>query len=202
MEIVYTPGAGAACGAARSVTVVPPAHLEWQPPHIDAVSGSWSATLIVKMRQPESSIGANEAPHTPQRWSASDLVRFRESVRLVIRHRNRRIRYTPRRMPTEPRPDWAAIEQTAEFRALVRAKRAFIVPASLFFVVYYFALPALVGYFPNLMSIRVAGQINVAYLFALSQFAMAWTLMAAYVRRARTYDRMADAVKQQPAARP
>jgi uncharacterized membrane protein (DUF485 family) len=97
-------------------------------------------------------------------------------------------------MPTEPRPDWAAIERTPEFRALVRAKRAFIVPASLFFVVYYFALPALVGYWPDLMATRVVGRINLAYLFALSQFVMAWALMAAYVRRARTFDRMADAI--------
>ena len=94
-------------------------------------------------------------------------------------------------MPTEPRPDWAAIERTPEFRALVRAKRAFIIPASLFFVVYYFALPALVGYWPEMMSTRVAGHINLAYLFALSQFVMAWALMAAYVRRARVFDRMA-----------
>jgi uncharacterized membrane protein (DUF485 family) len=89
-------------------------------------------------------------------------------------------------------PDWAAIERTPEFRALVRAKRAFIVPATLFFVAYYFALPALVGYWPDRMSARVAGHINLAYLFALSQFAMAWGIMAVYIRRARRYDRMVE----------
>ena len=77
-----------------------------------------------------------------------------------------------------------------EFQALVRAKRAFLLPACVLFVVYYFALPALVGYWPELMSTRVAGRINLAYLFALSQFVMAWALMAAYVRRARAFDRM------------
>ena len=104
-------------------------------------------------------------------------------------------------MPS-PAPDWPALERTPEFRALVRAKRSFLAPASVCFVVYYFALPILVGYWPEAMNRLVIGRINVAYLFALSQFVMAWTLMAAYVRRARTYDRMADAVKQQPAARP
>src|SRR5438093_2736446 len=79
------------------------------------------------------------------------------------------------RMSTES-PDWAAVERLPEFQALVRAKRAFIVPASFFFVVYYFALPVLVGYWPGAMSTRVVGRINVAYLFALSQFAMAWAL--------------------------
>ena len=97
---------------------------------------------------------------------------------------------------TSDTPDWAAIERTPEFRALVRAKRAFIVPATAFFIAYYFALPALVGYWPDLMSTPVAGRINLAYLFALSQFVMAWALMAAYVRRARRYDRMVETVLQ------
>jgi uncharacterized membrane protein (DUF485 family) len=98
-------------------------------------------------------------------------------------------------MPTDA-PDWAAIERTPEFRALVRAKRAFIVPATLFFVAYYFALPALVGYWPGLMSRPVAGHVNIAYLFALSEFVMAWAIMAAYVRRARRYDRMVERLLQ------
>ena len=93
---------------------------------------------------------------------------------------------------TTDTPDWAAIERTPEFRALVRAKRAFIIPATLFFVVYYFALPALVGYWPDLMSTRVTGNINLAYLFALSQFVMAWVIMAIYIRRAQRYDRMVE----------
>ena len=98
---------------------------------------------------------------------------------------------------TTDTPDWAAIERMPEFRALIRAKRAFIVPATLFFVAYYFALPALVGYWPELMSTPVAGRINIAYLFALSQFVMAWGIMAAYVRRARRYDRMVEQLLEQ-----
>jgi uncharacterized membrane protein (DUF485 family) len=91
-------------------------------------------------------------------------------------------------------PDWAELERLPEFRQLVRAKRAFILPATLFFVTYYFALPALVGYWPEAMSTRVVGPLNIAYLFALSQFAMAWILMALYVRRARRFDAQAEAV--------
>jgi uncharacterized membrane protein (DUF485 family) len=103
-------------------------------------------------------------------------------------------------MNPEPH-DWAAIESLPEFRELVRAKRAFILPATLVFLVYYFALPVLVGYWPEMMSRTVAGRVNVAYVFALSQFAMAWLLMAAYVRRARRYDEMADALVKQIGAR-
>lgn len=55
---------------------------------------------------------------------------------------------------------------------------------------YYFALPVLVGYFPSVMERKVLGSINVAYLFALSQFFMAWAIMWLYIRAARRWDAM------------
>jgi uncharacterized membrane protein (DUF485 family) len=91
-------------------------------------------------------------------------------------------------------PDWARIEADPDFRALLAAKRRFIVPATLFFIAYYFALPVLVGYWPGLMDRKVWGDVNLAYLFALSQFFMAWILMAMYVRRARRFDMQAERI--------
>jgi len=59
------------------------------------------------------------------------------------------------------------------------------------FIVYYFALPVLVGYARPLMEKRVIGPVNLAYLFALSQFFMAWIIAALYVRAANRFDRQA-----------
>jgi len=87
--------------------------------------------------------------------------------------------------------DWERVAAMDEFKSLIAAKRKFIVPAVIFFIVYYFALPALVGYAPGLMSRRVLGVINLAYLFALSQFFMAWIIAALYVRAAGRFDEMA-----------
>ena len=95
-----------------------------------------------------------------------------------------------RRAPEAGSAEWARLERDPEFRELVSAKRRFIVPATLFFLAYYFALPVLVGYWPGLMDRPVIGRINIAYLFALSQFLMAWVLMVAYIRRARVFDAM------------
>jgi uncharacterized membrane protein (DUF485 family) len=69
-------------------------------------------------------------------------------------------------------------------------KKTFIVPAFIFFVVYYFALPVLVGYAPQFMSTKV-GPVNLAYLFALSQFFVAWVIAALYVKAANNFDRLA-----------
>ncbi|HEY0170255.1 MAG TPA: DUF485 domain-containing protein [Pyrinomonadaceae bacterium] len=87
--------------------------------------------------------------------------------------------------------DWDGVAAQEEFKGLLASKRRFIVPATIFFVVYYFALPLLVGYAPGLMRRRVFGPLNLAYLFALSQFLMAWAVAAAYVRAAGGWDETA-----------
>lgn len=90
--------------------------------------------------------------------------------------------------------DWDRVAATEEFRALVREKVRFIAPATLFFIVYYFALPVLVGYAPAFMKTEVFGAVNLAYVFALSQFVMAWAVAALYLRAAARFDRMARTV--------
>jgi uncharacterized membrane protein (DUF485 family) len=87
--------------------------------------------------------------------------------------------------------DWEAIEADPDFVALLKAKAAFVAPATVVFVVYYFALPIGVGWFPKLMETRVWGAVNVAYVFAFSQFLMAWILAFLYVAVAAGWDRQA-----------
>jgi len=86
--------------------------------------------------------------------------------------------------------DWDRIASSKEFKDLMATKKIFVVPAFIFFVVYYFALPILVGYAPKLMSTRV-GFVNLAYLFALSQFFVAWIIAWLYVRAATDFDELA-----------
>jgi len=111
-------------------------------------------------------------------------------------------RQTP--MPAHEQPagvdrslDWQTIANDPRFQSLVRAKIGFIVPATIFFVVYYFLLPISVGWFPELMTKEVIGHVNLAYLFAFSQFIMAWALAAIYVKVAAGWDRRAADVLSQ-----
>jgi uncharacterized membrane protein (DUF485 family) len=87
--------------------------------------------------------------------------------------------------------DWDIVARDPEFQQLLAAKRRFIIPATVFFIVYYFALPILVGYAKDFMSAPVIGPVNLAYLFALSQFFMAWIIAALYMRAASRFDKMA-----------
>ena len=90
--------------------------------------------------------------------------------------------------------NWEAIEAKPAFRQLLLRKARFIIPATIFFLIYYLALPVLVGYFPDLMKKRVWGEVNIAYVFALSQFFMAWIMAFLYVRVATKWDKAAAEV--------
>jgi len=99
---------------------------------------------------------------------------------------------SPKTPPARPAPmsDWDIVANNQEFRELMAAKARFIVPATICFIVYYFALPLLVGYAPEFMSTPVIGPVNIAYLFALSQFFVAWLIAYLYVRAANRFDEM------------
>ena len=89
--------------------------------------------------------------------------------------------------------NWDAIAADPDFKRLLAAKVRFILPATIFFLIYYFALPILVGWFPDLMKTKI-GSANLAYVFALSQFFMAWIVAAFYVVKATGWDKSAAAI--------
>lgn len=99
---------------------------------------------------------------------------------------------------TSPSPtsevDWQAIEADSDFHELIREKRNFIIPATIVFLVYYFGFLILVGYFPSFAEVNVFGNINLAYLIAISEFIMAWIIVYLYARRAGTFDKLAQAI--------
>jgi uncharacterized membrane protein (DUF485 family) len=94
----------------------------------------------------------------------------------------------------EQMSDWDVVANNDEFKDLMAAKARFIVPATIFFILYYFALPVLVGYAPEFMKRTVIGPVNIAYLFALSQFFMAWFLAWLYMRASKRFDAMGKSV--------
>ena len=93
--------------------------------------------------------------------------------------------------------DWVAIERSPEFQELTRSKRAFVVPATIFFMAWYFGFIVLCGYAPDFMGREfITDGLTVGYVLALSQFLMSWVLAVMYVRRAnRVWDPLAARVR-------
>jgi uncharacterized membrane protein (DUF485 family) len=92
-----------------------------------------------------------------------------------------------------PEIDWEAAEQSPEFRELVRRKRAFVIPATAFFLIWYFGFIILAGYAPDFMGEEfLVDGLTVGYVLALTQFVMTWGLAAWYLRKSdRVFDPLA-----------
>jgi uncharacterized membrane protein (DUF485 family) len=94
--------------------------------------------------------------------------------------------------------DWVAAERSPEFRDLIKRKRAFVIPATVFFLVWYFGFVILAGYAPDFMGREfLTDGLTVGYALALSQFVMTWVLGAWYLRKADAeFDPLAERAAQ------
>ena len=91
--------------------------------------------------------------------------------------------------------DWEAIERSPEFQELVTRRRAFVLPATIFFLAFYMAFILLAGYAEDFMASSVYEGLTVGYCLALTQFVMVFALGLMYLRRAdREYDPLAQRV--------
>ena len=91
--------------------------------------------------------------------------------------------------------DWHGIEESAEFRELVKKRRSFVIPATIFFLAYYMTFIIVAGYAPDFMGESVYQGLTVGYCYALTQFLMVFVLGIWYLRKAeRDFDPLADAV--------
>jgi uncharacterized membrane protein (DUF485 family) len=106
-----------------------------------------------------------------------------------------------------PEIDWVAAERSPEFRELIKRKRAFVVPATIFFLAWYFGFIVLAGYAPDFMGREfITDGMTVGYALALTQFVMVWGLGWWYLRKAdRVFDPLAERAAEvalQAGARP
>jgi uncharacterized membrane protein (DUF485 family) len=97
--------------------------------------------------------------------------------------------------------DWEGIERSEEFRELVKRRRSFVVPATIFFLAYYMAFIIIAGYAPDFMGESVYQGLTVGYCYALTQFVMVFGLGIWYLRKSeKEFDPLADDVVRRAAA--
>ena len=90
--------------------------------------------------------------------------------------------------------EWEAIERSPEFQELVRKRRSFVLPGTIFYLVWYMGFILLTAYAESFMSERVYQGLTVGFCLALTQFLMVLVLGLMYLKRsANTYDPLAEA---------
>jgi uncharacterized membrane protein (DUF485 family) len=89
--------------------------------------------------------------------------------------------------------DWSEVARNPKYLELKRKKRAFLFGWWIAATIYYFSLPILSGYFPELFKIKIMGALNFGYVFILSQFLVAIFVAMYYTKVAnQDFDRMTD----------
>ena len=99
----------------------------------------------------------------------------------------------------ERHEEWVRVERTSAFTELTQKRKGFIIPATIFFMLFYFGLVFL-GAFTTVLNVKVAGPLTLAYVYAFAQFAMTWILMHLYVRQANKWDDLVERSRTEAAS--
>lgn len=86
--------------------------------------------------------------------------------------------------PPTSEPDWATIQQSAEFVELRRRLRTYVFPMTIAFLLWYLLYVLLSDYAHEFMGTKVIGNINIGLIFGLLQFVSTFVITSLYVRHA------------------
>jgi len=90
------------------------------------------------------------------------------------------------------------MEQTPSFQEYARKRKAFLIPATIFFLLFFFGFVFLAA-FTTVLNSKAVGPLTWAYIYGLAQFAMTWILMHIYVSRANRWDDLVDRARHEAA---
>ena len=99
--------------------------------------------------------------------------------------------------PPDPQ-NYVAVQASPEFAALRKTLRGFIFPMTIVFFLWYALYVILSAYARDFMGTKVVGNINVALIFGLLQFASTFLIAWLYSRFAgRRLDPVADRIRSE-----
>jgi uncharacterized membrane protein (DUF485 family) len=96
--------------------------------------------------------------------------------------------------------DWDAILASERFKRLARRRRNTIVVLGVLAALYYFSIPALIAWGPDVFRIKLAAGLNVGTVFAVSQYPFGGLIVYVFMRRTAALDRATAGLAEQPEA--
>ncbi|AIF44109.1 DUF485 domain-containing protein [Virgibacillus sp. SK37] len=85
------------------------------------------------------------------------------------------------------------VSESRSFKKLIRERKKFIIPLTVFFLLFYFALPVLTSY-STILNSPAVGEISWAWVFAFAQFIMTWVLCIVYVKKSASFDKQSKRI--------
>lgn len=101
-------------------------------------------------------------------------------------------------LSTTQQDAYARVYDNPDFKELRRRYSTFVVPMTIAFIVWYLLYVVCSNWAPDLMSTKVAGNINIALVFGLLQFVTTFAIAYYYARYARAkLDPLATKLREQ-----
>jgi uncharacterized membrane protein (DUF485 family) len=94
--------------------------------------------------------------------------------------------------------EWVRVERTSAFQEYSRKRKAFLIPATIFFLLFFFGLPLLAA-FTTVLNGKAVGPLTWAYIYGIAQFFMTWILMHIYVNQANKWDDLVERARHEVA---
>ncbi len=101
-------------------------------------------------------------------------------------------------MDSHMHEEWVRIERTSAFQEYSRKRKAFLIPATIFFLLFFFGLPLLAA-FTTVLNGKAVGPLTWAYIYGIAQFFMTWILMHVYVNQANKWDDLVERARHEVA---
>ncbi len=101
-------------------------------------------------------------------------------------------------MDSNMHEEWVRVERTSAFQEYSRKRKAFLIPATIFFLLFFFGLPLLAA-FTTVLNGKAVGPLTWAYIYGIAQFFMTWILMHVYVNQANKWDALVERARHEVA---
>ena len=101
-------------------------------------------------------------------------------------------------MDSHRHEEWVRVERAPAFQEYAQKRKVFLISATIFFLVFFFAFVFLAA-FTTVLNGKAVGPLTWAYIYGLAQFAMTWILMHIYVSRANKWDDLVERARREAA---
>ncbi|MDQ3941501.1 MAG: DUF485 domain-containing protein [Actinomycetota bacterium] len=99
----------------------------------------------------------------------------------------------------ERHEEWVRVERTSAFQEYSRKRKAFLIPATIFFLLFFFVFVFLAAFTTVLNGKVAGGPLTWAYIYGLAQFVMTWILTHIYVSQANKWDGLVERAQREAA---
>jgi uncharacterized membrane protein (DUF485 family) len=88
------------------------------------------------------------------------------------------------------------IAETKTFKQIIEQKKKFIIPYTVFFLIFYFTLPILTSN-TEILHQKAIGDITWVWIYGILQFIMTWTLVTIYMKKAHSFDQLVEQIVEE-----